>query len=167
MDFAIHRRRDSAFNRKPCFCTQKLPQSAANADQPSLVGSLELSLLLLGRPPSISRARPRPRRPILARTALRRRTERERLIDAAIEKRYLVRPRTPMEEVFKELTRRCREKNLVAPARNNELAASGYLSGESSIFRSGLPLHRHRRRARARRYPHDGDRARHRPRADR
>jgi putative transposase len=48
-------------------------------------------------------------------------TERERLIDAAIEKRYLVRPRTPMEEVFKEVTRHCREKNLVAPARNSIL----------------------------------------------
>jgi putative transposase len=47
--------------------------------------------------------------------------ERERLIDAAIEKRYLVRPRTPMEEVFKEVTRRCHEKHLAAPARNSIL----------------------------------------------
>jgi putative transposase len=45
--------------------------------------------------------------------------ERERLIEAAIEKRYLVRPRTPMEEVYKEVKRQCRAKSLVPPARNS------------------------------------------------
>jgi putative transposase len=47
--------------------------------------------------------------------------ERERLIDTAIDKRYLVRPRTPMEEVYKEVVRRCRDRNLVPPARNSVL----------------------------------------------
>jgi putative transposase len=47
--------------------------------------------------------------------------QRERLIDTAIEKRYLVRPRTPMEEVYKEVVRRCRGENLVPPARNSVL----------------------------------------------
>ena len=47
--------------------------------------------------------------------------ERERLIDTAIDKRYLVRPRTPMEEVYKEVARRCRDRNLVPPARNSVL----------------------------------------------
>ena len=38
--------------------------------------------------------------------------ERERMIDEAIEKRYLVRPRTPMEEAYREVIRRCKQKNL-------------------------------------------------------
>lgn len=48
-------------------------------------------------------------------------TEREQLIDAAIDKRYLIRPRTPMEEVYKEVVRRCRDTSLVPPARNSVL----------------------------------------------
>jgi len=46
-------------------------------------------------------------------------TERERLIDEAIDKRYLVRPRTPMEETYREVVRRCRKHNLPPPARNS------------------------------------------------
>ena len=34
-------------------------------------------------------------------------SERERLINEAIERRYLVRPRTPMEEVYREVVQRC------------------------------------------------------------
>ena len=48
-------------------------------------------------------------------------TEREQLIDAAIDKHYLIRPRTPMEEVYKEVVRRCRDTSLVPPARNSVL----------------------------------------------
>lgn len=47
--------------------------------------------------------------------------DRERVVDTAIEKRYLVRPRTPMEEVYKEVVRRCRLASLVPPARNTVL----------------------------------------------
>ena len=46
-------------------------------------------------------------------------TERERLIDEAIEKRYLVRPRTPMEETYREVVRRCHKHNLPPPSRNS------------------------------------------------
>jgi putative transposase len=45
--------------------------------------------------------------------------ERERLVNVAIEKRYLVRPRTTMEETYREVLRRCRQKNLPAPARGS------------------------------------------------
>jgi len=44
---------------------------------------------------------------------------RERLINEAIEKRYLVRPKTPMEETYREVVRRCRRLHLPAPARNS------------------------------------------------
>lgn len=47
---------------------------------------------------------------------------RERLIEEAIERRYLVRPRTPMEEVYRTVVQRCRELNLPAPARNSVLS---------------------------------------------
>lgn len=45
--------------------------------------------------------------------------ERERLVNIAIEKRYLVRPRTPMEETYREVLRHCRQKNLPPPARGS------------------------------------------------
>jgi putative transposase len=44
---------------------------------------------------------------------------RERLINEAIEKRYLVRPKTPMEETYREVVRRCRRLHVPAPARNS------------------------------------------------
>jgi hypothetical protein len=44
---------------------------------------------------------------------------RERLINESIEKRYLVRPKTPMEETYREVVRRCRRAHLPAPARNS------------------------------------------------
>jgi putative transposase len=44
---------------------------------------------------------------------------RERLIDEAIEHRYLVRPRTPMEEVYRNVVQRCGQLYLPAPARNS------------------------------------------------
>jgi putative transposase len=44
---------------------------------------------------------------------------RERLINEAIEKRYLVRPKTPMEETYGEVVRRCRRLHVPAPARNS------------------------------------------------
>jgi hypothetical protein len=44
---------------------------------------------------------------------------RERLIDEAIEHRYLVRPRTPMEEVYRNVVQRCGQLHLPAPARNS------------------------------------------------
>ena len=44
--------------------------------------------------------------------------ERERLIDTAIDQFYLIRPRKPMEEVYREVVRRCREQLWVAPARD-------------------------------------------------
>ena len=45
--------------------------------------------------------------------------ERERLVNIAIEKRYLVRPRAPMEETYREVLRHCRQKNLPPPARGS------------------------------------------------
>jgi putative transposase len=44
---------------------------------------------------------------------------RERLINEAIEKRYLVRPKMPMEETYREVVRRCRRLHVPAPARNS------------------------------------------------
>ena len=44
---------------------------------------------------------------------------RERLINEAIEKCYLIRPRPPMEETYREVVRRCRQRDLPAPARNS------------------------------------------------
>lgn len=46
---------------------------------------------------------------------------RERLINESIEKRYLVRPKTPMEETYREVVRRCRRLHVPAPARNSVL----------------------------------------------
>jgi hypothetical protein len=43
----------------------------------------------------------------------------ERIIDAAIQTHYLVRSRKPMEEVYKEVRRRCHAENRVTPARNS------------------------------------------------
>ena len=48
--------------------------------------------------------------------------DRERLIDAAIDQFYLVRPRKPMEEVYREVVRRCREQHWVAPARDTVIS---------------------------------------------
>lgn len=47
--------------------------------------------------------------------------ELERVIDAAIQTHYLVRPRKPMEEVYKEVRRRCHVENRVTPSRNSVL----------------------------------------------
>jgi putative transposase len=47
---------------------------------------------------------------------------RERVIDEAIERRYLVRPRTPMEEVYRNVKQRCRDLSLPAPARGSVLS---------------------------------------------
>src|SRR5258708_33480906 len=74
----VHGLRDTqekrlGFQQKALFCTQKLPQSAANADRSPLVRSLGLFLLLLGRAPSTSRAKPQLRPPISAQTDPRRR----------------------------------------------------------------------------------------------
>jgi putative transposase len=44
--------------------------------------------------------------------------ELERIIDAAIQTHYLVRPRKPMEEVYKEVRRRCHAEKQVTPSRN-------------------------------------------------
>ncbi len=44
--------------------------------------------------------------------------DRERLIDTAIDQFYLIRPRKPMEEVFREVVRRCRKQHWVAPSRD-------------------------------------------------
>jgi putative transposase len=44
--------------------------------------------------------------------------ELERIIDAAIQTHYLVRPRTPMETVYKEVRRRCHAEKRVTPSRN-------------------------------------------------
>ena len=44
--------------------------------------------------------------------------ELERIIDAAIQTHYLVRPRKPMEEAYKEVRRRCHGENRVTPSRN-------------------------------------------------
>jgi putative transposase len=46
---------------------------------------------------------------------------RERLINESIEKRYLVQPKTPMEETYREVVRRCRRLHVPAPARNSVL----------------------------------------------
>ena len=46
----------------------------------------------------------------------------ERVIAEAIERRYLVRPRTPMEEVYRNVKKRCRELSIPAPARGSVLA---------------------------------------------
>ena len=43
----------------------------------------------------------------------------ERIIDAAVQTHYLVRPRTPMETVYKEVERRCHGEKRVTPARNS------------------------------------------------
>lgn len=63
---------------------------------------------------------PQPRGP--HKTLRRLGTDRERLIDEAIERRYLVRPRAPMEEVYRDVKRRCRQCGLPVPARNSVLA---------------------------------------------
>jgi putative transposase len=47
--------------------------------------------------------------------------ELERIIDTAIQTHYLVRPRKPMEEVYKEVRRRCHAENRVTPARGSVL----------------------------------------------
>jgi putative transposase len=43
----------------------------------------------------------------------------ERIIDAAIQTHYLVRPRKPMESVYKEVKRRCHVEKRVAPSRHS------------------------------------------------
>jgi len=48
--------------------------------------------------------------------------ERERLIDVAIDQFYLIRPRKPMEEVYREVVRRCREQHWVAPSRDTVIS---------------------------------------------
>jgi putative transposase len=48
--------------------------------------------------------------------------ERERLVEEVINQLYLVRPRKPMEEVYREVVRRCRKGCWVAPARNSVLS---------------------------------------------
>ncbi|HEX9382655.1 MAG TPA: Mu transposase C-terminal domain-containing protein [Gemmatimonadaceae bacterium] len=45
----------------------------------------------------------------------------ERIIDAAIQTHYLVRPRKPMEEVYREVRRRCHAEKRVTPARGSVL----------------------------------------------
>jgi putative transposase len=45
----------------------------------------------------------------------------ERIIDAAIQTHYLVRPRKPMESVYKEVHRRCHAEKGVTPSRNSVL----------------------------------------------
>ena len=45
----------------------------------------------------------------------------ERIIDAAIQTHYLVRPRKPMESVYKEVRRRCHGENLVTSSRSSVL----------------------------------------------
>jgi putative transposase len=47
--------------------------------------------------------------------------ELEHILDAAIQTHYLVRPRKPMEEVYKEVRRRCHSENRVTPSRNSVL----------------------------------------------
>jgi putative transposase len=49
-------------------------------------------------------------------------TARERLIDEAIERRNLARPRTPMEEVYRMVRQRCGELDIPAPARGSVLS---------------------------------------------
>ena len=48
--------------------------------------------------------------------------DRERLIDLAIDQFYLIRPRKPMEEVYREVARQCREKHWVAPVRDTVIS---------------------------------------------
>lgn len=43
----------------------------------------------------------------------------ERIVDAAIQTHYLVRPRKPMESVYKEVRRRCHGENRISPSRNS------------------------------------------------
>ncbi len=45
----------------------------------------------------------------------------ERIIDAAIQSHYLVRPRKPMESVYKEVKSRCHAEKRVSPSRNSVL----------------------------------------------
>ncbi len=45
----------------------------------------------------------------------------EQLIDEAIERRYLVKPRTPMEEVYRDVRYRCRQLHLPVPSREGVL----------------------------------------------
>ena len=45
----------------------------------------------------------------------------ERIIDTAIQTHYLVRPRKPMEEVYREVRRRCHAEKRVTPARGSVL----------------------------------------------
>jgi hypothetical protein len=47
--------------------------------------------------------------------------ELERIIDTAIHTHYLVRPRKPMESVYKEVKRRCHAEKRVTPARGSVL----------------------------------------------
>ena len=47
---------------------------------------------------------------------------RERIIAEAIETRFLVRPRTPMEEVYRLVVHRCQEASIPAPARGSVLS---------------------------------------------
>jgi len=47
--------------------------------------------------------------------------ERERLVNTAIDQFYLIRPRKPMEEVYREVVRQCRKQHWVAPARDTVL----------------------------------------------
>ena len=63
-----------------------------------------------------------PHRPGPKRQRRRLGSQREALIDEAIQRRYLVRPRTSKEEVYREVVRLCRAQNLHAPARNSVLA---------------------------------------------
>jgi transposase InsO family protein len=56
-----------------------------------------------------------------ARTVRRLGPELERIIDTAIQTHYLVRPRKPMEEVYKEVRRRCHAEKRVTPARGSVL----------------------------------------------
>jgi putative transposase len=45
----------------------------------------------------------------------------ERIIDTAIQTHYLVRPRRPMESVYKEVKRRCHAEKRITPSRNSVL----------------------------------------------
>lgn len=47
--------------------------------------------------------------------------ELERIIDTAIRTHYLIRPRKPMESVYKEVKRRCHAEKRVTPSRNSVL----------------------------------------------
>jgi len=63
---------------------------------------------------------PRPRGPSKKRRRLG--DTRERLIDEAIERRHLVHPPSPMEEVYRSVQRCCRELSIPAPARGSVLS---------------------------------------------